>query len=63
LPAYRLTEIARVLHEFVENEGEIDEQVETRPESVAYEFHYHLRLSIDSRRLYFETLLILQEPK
>src|SRR5579862_7813484 len=56
-PDLPLIDVRRELHEFVENGGEIDEQVEKRPEYAHCEFHFDLRLKIGNRRLYFETVL------
>jgi len=61
-----LRDIARQLHEFVETGGKIDEQVEKRrlelAEDHAQEFRYDLRLLIGGRRLYFETILLTDDP-
>ncbi|HEX5273387.1 MAG TPA: hypothetical protein VFW33_22980 [Gemmataceae bacterium] len=57
-----LPDIRRVLHDFVAQDGVIDEQVERRPEYCHYEFHYDLRVTIDHRRVYFETVLICDDP-
>ena len=50
------------MFDFVAAGGKIDEQVETRPEYVADEFHYDLRVNIDGRMIYFETLLRCMKP-
>ena len=55
-------EIRRLLFEFVNGGGKIDEQVETRPEYLGDEFHYDLRVKIDDRLLYFETILRSDNP-
>ncbi len=56
-------EIARRLHEYVnEQGGDIDEQEERRPEWDDHEFHFDLRVEIDGRHLYFETLLFCDNP-
>ena len=57
LGEYSLREIRRELHDYVDQGGPIDEQVETRPEYVHFEFHYDLRVTIGGRRVYFETVL------
>ena len=54
-------EIGRLLYEFVVSGGKIDEQVEARPEFAHYEFHYDLRVTIGSRRVYFETVLFCDD--
>jgi len=56
-------EIRHFLHKFVESGGEIDEQVERRPEYTHWRFHYDLRLQIGIRRLYFETVLTCKDPE
>lgn len=61
LPGNTLREIARQLHEFVEAGGKIDEQKECRPEYVSFEFHYDLRVTFESRRVYFETVLLCED--
>jgi hypothetical protein len=55
---YSLRDIRRLLHDFVDQGGEIDEQVERRPEYTHYEFHYDLRVPIGGRRIFFETVLM-----
>jgi hypothetical protein len=52
-------EVAHELYRHVEAGGEIDEQEERRPEYIAHEFHYDLRVNIGGRRVYFETVLIV----
>jgi hypothetical protein len=65
LPGLQLLEIARELYQFVEDGGEIDEQVEKRPlecaEDDAQEFRYDLRVMIGRRRVYFETVLLCED--
>ena len=61
LPGYTLREVARQLHGHVEAGGEIDEQKERRPEYADFEFHYDLRVKIDDRRVYFETVLLCED--
>jgi hypothetical protein len=62
VPSRALREIKRLLFEFVDSGGKIDEQVETRLEYVGDEFHYDLRVKIDDRLIYFETILRTQKP-
>jgi hypothetical protein len=61
LPGYALREVARELNAHVEAGGEIDEQEERRPEYVAFEFHYDLRVKIGDRSVYFETVLLCED--
>src|SRR5438105_15537826 len=61
LPLYTLREIARLLNEYVEAEGVIEEQAERRPEYVSFEFHYDLRVNFGGRRIYFETILLCED--
>ena len=63
LPGLNLRDAARELFQYVEGGGEIDEQVERRPEYAHYEFHYDLRVKIGDRHVYFETVLnVLKDP-
>jgi hypothetical protein len=62
LPNYGWRDICRELQDHVQNGGEIDEQVETRPEYASYEFHYDLRVRIGGRHIYFEALLMCDDP-
>jgi hypothetical protein len=55
-------EIARLMHEHVEQGEAIDEVVETRPEWANSRFHYDLRLEVHGLRLYVETLLFFEHP-
>jgi hypothetical protein len=58
-----LKEIGRLMFEHVNDGGEIDEVVETRPEwSGAYEFHHDVRLTIQKRQVYIETRLHYRLP-
>jgi hypothetical protein len=62
LPDHTLRAICRILHEYVEGGGRIDERVEkNRPEYAHYGFHFDLRVSIAGRRLYFETVLEFED--
>jgi hypothetical protein len=63
LPELSLREVARALYQHVEGGGEIDEQVERRPEYVSYEFHFDLRVRIGGRHIYFETVLLCEDAK
>jgi hypothetical protein len=57
-----LKEIGRLMHEYVETGGKIDEVRETRPEWSDYEFHYDLRFSIHKQPVYIECRLNCQPP-
>jgi hypothetical protein len=61
LPEFLWRDIRAELFRYVEAGGEIDEQAETRPEFVHYEFHFDLRVEIGGRRLYFETVLEIRK--
>ena len=50
-------EIARLIFEYVSSGGEIDEQLETRPEWSDYEFHHDFRFTIQDKPVYIETRL------
>jgi hypothetical protein len=54
--------IAEILHDFVEAGGVIDQCRETREDHLHFEFHYDLRVSIAGRLIYFETVLIDDDP-
>lgn len=54
--------IGRMMHEYVDAGGEIDEVRETRPEWSDYEFHYDLRLTIQGKAVYIETRLHYRLP-
>jgi hypothetical protein len=57
-------EIARLLYRHVAKQGGvIDEQVEARELwKDLYPFHYDLRVTIEGRRVYFETCLEYKDP-
>jgi hypothetical protein len=57
-----LKEIARLMHEYVEAGGEIDEVRETRPEWSDYEFHYDLRFTTQDKLVYVESRLSYKLP-
>jgi len=61
LAEYTLRQICRILHEYVEGGGRIDEQVETRQEYLHRRFHYDLRVRIGGRYIYFETVLDFED--
>ena len=57
-----LTEIARLMFEYVKGGGEINEVPETRPEWADYEFHYDLRFTIQDKPVYIESRLDYRVP-
>jgi hypothetical protein len=62
-PAFNQRQIAHLLHKYVKDGGEIDEQIETREQwRVLHEFHHDLRVRIKGRLVYFETRLIYRKP-
>jgi hypothetical protein len=61
LPEHTLKAICRILHEYVQGGGEIDEQVERRPAYAHFGFHFDLRISIGGRHVYFETVLEFED--
>jgi hypothetical protein len=61
LPEHTLKAICRILHEYVQGDGEIDEQVERRLEYAHYRFHFDLRIRIGGRHVYFETVLEFED--
>jgi hypothetical protein len=62
LPDISVVELGRVLHEYVEDGGRIDQQPETRPEWNEHEFHFDLRVRVAGRRIYVETRLFYDDP-
>jgi hypothetical protein len=64
LPDYSAPRLKELLYEYVWAEKDcrrVDEQRETRPKWQEHEFHYDLRVRIDSRLVYFETRLICRD--
>lgn len=57
-----LKEIGRLMFEYVDAGGKIDEVRETRPEWSDYEFHYDIRLPIHEKLVYVETRLNFSPP-
>lgn len=58
-----LKDIGRLMFEYVDAGGKIDEVPETRPEwSDLYEFHYDLRPTIHDKPVYIETRLNYRLP-
>ena len=58
-----LKEIGRLMYDYVEAGGKIDEVPETRPGwSDEFEFHYDLRFTIRDKPVYIETRLKYQLP-
>jgi hypothetical protein len=57
-----LKEIGRLMYEYVEAGGDIDEVRETRPEWSDYEFHYDLRFKIQDKPVYIESRLNCKLP-
>jgi hypothetical protein len=63
LDGITLKDIARLMYEFVEAGGQVDEVRETRPEwKDDYEFHYDLRIAIQDKLVYIECRLHHQIP-
>jgi hypothetical protein len=59
----RVQELFRLMHEYVETGGEIDEVRETRPEWASdYEYHYDLRFTVQGVPVYVETRLRYRPP-
>jgi hypothetical protein len=58
----KLRDLARLMHEHVEAGGEIAQVHERRPEWTDHAFHYDLRLPIEGRLRYVETLLLDCDP-
>lgn len=57
-----LKELGRLMFEYVDKGGVIDEQPETRPEWSEYEFHWDLRFEVNGVPVYIETRLIYRRP-
>ena len=62
LPGWTPKAIAEQMHLHVADGGEIDEQPETREEWLEYKYHYDLRIRIETRHIYIETLLFYDDP-
>jgi hypothetical protein len=62
LGARKLRDLAKLMPEYVESGGEIDQVPERRPEWNDHDFHYDLRLPISGRLLYIEMLLLDRDP-
>jgi hypothetical protein len=61
LKEYSLREIKRILWEFSEAGGQIEERKETRPEYWSYEYWYRLRVGVGNRHIFFECILDVEE--
>ena len=55
-------DFTKMLHDFVQAGGEIDQVVETRPEWTTYSHHFDLRPTAGGRVLYVETRLDYTDP-
>lgn len=55
-------ELGRLMFEYIENGGVIDEVKETRPEWGEFEYHYDMRFRIQGKPIYVETRLFHQPP-
>jgi hypothetical protein len=55
-------EVAGLMYEHVQAGGVVDQVPERRPEWNDYDYHYDLRLVIQGRMRYIETLLLDQDP-
>jgi hypothetical protein len=53
-----MRDVYEIMYQFVAAGGPIDEQVEPRPEYVSFNFHYDLRVKIENRLIYLETVLL-----
>jgi hypothetical protein len=62
LPELEPRAIGRLMFQHVAAGGEIDQIPKRRPEWNVYDFHYDLRIRIDKRLIYIETLLIDDDP-
>jgi hypothetical protein len=63
LGAIKHKEIGRLMYEYVEAGGEIDEVPEKDPDwATEHEFHYDLRFTIGDVRVYIETRLHFEPP-
>ncbi len=63
LPGWTPKAIVEQMHLYVAGGGKIDEQPETREKWLEYEFHHDLRIRIDNRRIYIETVLFYDDPE
>lgn len=65
LPQYTQRDINRKLYEHVRDGGSIDERTEQRSGSEAdytpFRYWYRIRLQLDHRRIFFETILAVKD--
>lgn len=58
-----LRDLSRLMHEYVDGGGAVDEVPETRPEwADEYSFHYDLRMMLGGKAVYIETRLHYRLP-
>jgi hypothetical protein len=62
LPRFSLKALAKLMNEYVNAGGAIDQVRETRPEWDDWPFHYDFRVSWSGRLLYIETILVDDDP-
>jgi len=55
-------QIARLMYEYLQAGGEIDQVPERRPDWNDRPFHYDLRIPIEGRLIYIETILLDDDP-
>ncbi len=61
IASHSISEIRKLLWEFVNQTGLVDERKEIRPEYVSFEYWYRIRIPIDSRVVFFEILLDVED--
>jgi hypothetical protein len=58
-----LKDVAKAMHDFLQQGGAIDQIRETRPEWDHWPFHYDFRLPLGGRDLYIEVLMQDDDPR
>ncbi len=53
----------KLLHDHVAGGGALDQVRERRDDWLDFEFHFDLRLDIDGKRIYVETVLVRADPQ
>jgi hypothetical protein len=62
LNGHNLKTVAKAMHEFLLQGGEIEQVKEARPEWNLWPYHYDFRLILNGRSVYIETILQDDDP-
>lgn len=63
LGGLKLKDVAKVMHDFLQGGGVIDQIPETRPEWSLWPCHYDFRFPIAGRNVYIEVILQDEDPR